>query len=272
MGDPFENFVVVIGAMKGGTTSLHQYMNLHPEIFMSKLKELDFFVEEKRWRRGETWYRRQFAGAGTAQVCGESSPNYTKWPRFPGVPERMVKLLPRARLIYVLRDPVRRTYSHYVHNLSNGRERRDIREAFAEFEGNNYVMSSRYELQLQRFLAHYPRESMLLLTQETLRDDRRAVMREVFEFLEVDPDFDDPGFDEERHVSSEKRGPTPLARGLARLPGGNELRRVLPGVLEQPLEVPRLPEDLRDRLREHFRPDVEALRRQTGLAFRAWQV
>src|SRR5687767_10224357 len=69
--------LVVIGAMKSATSSLHHYLNLHPEISMSETKELDFFVEDKNWPRGIEWYESQFSAA---RIRGESSPNYTAYP------------------------------------------------------------------------------------------------------------------------------------------------------------------------------------------------
>ena len=97
--------VLVVGAAKCGTTSLHEYLDRHPEIAMAREKELDFFVEQKNWSRGVDWYERQFAAA---PVRGESSPSYTAYPRYRGVPERIRRIVPDAKLVYLVRDPVER--------------------------------------------------------------------------------------------------------------------------------------------------------------------
>ena len=79
--------LVVIGAQKCGTSGLHYQLSLHPEIWMSRPKELNFFIEERNWSRGQDWYRHCFDAR--AKVRGESSPNYTAYPQHLGVPERM---------------------------------------------------------------------------------------------------------------------------------------------------------------------------------------
>jgi hypothetical protein len=81
---------LIIGAMKAGTTSLYHYLKSHPQIHMSRIKELDFFVTELNWGRGLDWYSQQFSGIGTnVLAAGEASTNYTKYPRYKGVPERI---------------------------------------------------------------------------------------------------------------------------------------------------------------------------------------
>src|SRR5690606_18287453 len=92
--------LIVIGAQKCGTSGLHYHLSLHPQVSMSKPKELNFFIAERNWPRGEAWYRRQFDPR--AKVRGESSPNYTAYPQHTGVPERMHSLVPDAKLIYIV--------------------------------------------------------------------------------------------------------------------------------------------------------------------------
>src|SRR5688500_19574724 len=87
--------LIVIGGLKCGTTSLHHYLNLHPEVAMSRPKELNFFVAELNWPLGAEWYGRHFERA--AAVRGETSPHYTDRPRLEGVAERMRDLVPHAR-------------------------------------------------------------------------------------------------------------------------------------------------------------------------------
>src|SRR3712207_3099155 len=106
--------------MKCATTSLHYYLNLHPQISMSEKKELDFFVREKHWDKGVEWYKSNFHGNGETKIYGEASPNYTLHPIFSGVPERMYSVVPEAKLIYVVRDPIDRMISHYIHEYTKG--------------------------------------------------------------------------------------------------------------------------------------------------------
>jgi len=103
----------VIGAMKSGTSSLHATLAAHPQIFMCRKKEPDYFIEQCNWSRGERWYLSLFARAGDKPIIGESSTGYTQAPRFHGVPQRIRGFRPDARFVYIMRDPIERTISHY---------------------------------------------------------------------------------------------------------------------------------------------------------------
>ena len=116
--------LIVIGSQKCGTSGLHHYLGLHPEISMSKPKELDFFITERNYPLGLDWYQGHFDSR--AKVRGESSPNYTAFPQHVGVPERMRSIVPEARLLYMVRDPIDRIGAHWVHNFAKRRERGDL--------------------------------------------------------------------------------------------------------------------------------------------------
>ena len=219
------NFLV-IGAMKGGTTSLYNYLRLHPEVFMPVTKELHYFVAEKNLSRGVGWYERRFREAGDAVAVGEASTDYTKYPLYQGVPERIAERIPRVRLIYVVRNPVERIRSHYLHDVSRGRERRPIHAAVSRNE--HYLAPSRYALQIEEYLKHFPREQLLLVTSESLRNDRRAVMRRVHDFIGVDGDWSAPVEDREFNSTGRKTAPGPLLRAARHLPGAARLRLLAP--------------------------------------------
>lgn len=176
---------LLIGGMKCGTTSLFHYLQAHPEIAMSPLKEVDFFVEEGNWRRGLDWYRRQFDVSGTGTLAvGEASTSYTKWPEYDGVAERIARTLPDVRLVYVVREPIDRIRSHYQHRLLIGAERAPIETAV--LQDQRYVACSRYAMQIERYLSFFPRDRLLVLTSEELRAARAATVALVFRFLGVD--------------------------------------------------------------------------------------
>lgn len=276
---------IIIGAMKTGTTSLHTYLSAHPEVGMSEVKELDFFNEDSHWSRGVDWYRTQFP-EGFAQV-GEASPGYTKYPAFPGVPERMASVVPDAKLIYVLRDPIARIVSHYIDAFSWGREHGTIDEVLAgDLDDNHYVNCSRYDLQLSRYDGVYPAERILVIANEGLRNDRRATLRTVFGFIGVDADFWDPAYEVEHYRAEEKTRRTRLGYAItktSRAVGRTRLRSVLPHSLaraaekfntatETPIEPPEVSPELRARLEAALRDDVARLRSRTGMDFAAWSI
>src|SRR3954452_11529156 len=139
--------LIVIGAAKCGTTSLHEYLTLHPDIAMSAQKELNFFTRED-WRSQVDWYAAQFADA---QVRGESSPGYTLAPYLPSAAERMYELIPDARLVYLVRDPVDRAVANYTELVMHRLEARSIDDALTEFTAENpHLCGSRYGSQVER--------------------------------------------------------------------------------------------------------------------------
>jgi hypothetical protein len=273
--------LIVIGGLKCGTTSLHHYLNLHPEIGMSRPKELNFFVAELNWDLGVDWYANHFSASD--EVRGETSPHYTNEPRFSGVAERMSQTLgPEARVVYLVRDPIDRMVSHYLHNASGGYERRGIDAALSDPDGA-YVHRSLYASQLEPYLARFGRERVEIVTREELRDQRERTMRGLFAFLGVDEGFSSPQFSREWETGSGKGsggfrvmdravrlpGLRALDRNFDRLP--ESLRWLVERVVHDPRSgeapKPELPAELRERLKERLRPDVERLESLTGRRF-----
>jgi hypothetical protein len=166
--------LVVIGAMKCGTTAVHRYLDAHPRIAMSPGKELDFFSGVRR--RDLVWYASRF-DAGS-ELRGESSPGYTS-PSFPEAAARMASVIPHVRLLYLVRDPVVRAVSQYWHHRRDGAERRPLGEALLD-ESSQYVDRSRYFDRLRPFLHHFDPEQIHVVVQERLQADPGRVMDEVY--------------------------------------------------------------------------------------------
>ena len=270
--------LVVIGAQKCGTSGLHYQLSLHPQIWMSRPKELNYFIEERNWSRGQDWYRSRFDAR--AKVRGESSPNYTAYPQHLGVPERMRSVLPDAKLVYVVRDPLDRIAAHWVHNYAKRRERGDL-TATLTHANSSYVVRSQYHMQLQRFLAHYPLEQILVLEQEELRSAPEETLRRVFEFIGVDPGFSHPHFGAQRHETSRKTRASRFAVRLERLTGRRR-GRVVPKNLwlaideklgrRRPIERPDVRAAVGPEVVQVLREDAERLRELTGREFAGWSI
>jgi sulfotransferase family protein len=268
----------VIGAAKAGTTSLHRYLDAHPQIAMSREKELNFFSDERNWARGLEWYSGEFEDA---PVRGESCPAYSSWPIRPGVPEKISRALADVRLVYLVRDPIERIASHWVHR-SVSVERRPFAEAVTA-PGNRYVAASSYATQLERYLLHFPADRILVVDADDLRVERRGTMRRIFEFAGVDASFESAAFESEHNVGAGLiRRNLPgavLAGALDRLVGRERARR-LRGVASDSVrdrfairfERPQVGADLRARLAETLGPEVERLRSLTGQRFAGWSL
>ena len=264
--------LVVIGSMKCGTTSLHEYLSLHPQISMSQLKELDFFVDKFNWKKGVDWYRSNFKNP--TEIRGESSPNYTKCHLFAGVPERMYRLIPEAQLIYVVRDPIKRIISHYVHRVARGLEKRGIDEALADVRDNNYIKTSLYFMQLERYLEYYSASSILIISQEDLYCDRINALQNIFKFLNVDANFSDPQFLQTAHDSSTKKQPTDLRLRLSNLPGGRVFAKAVslmkPELVDREISKPVLSKETYELLVEELIEDARKLSQFSGNSFENW--
>ena len=207
---------VVIGAMKAGTVSLRHYLEEHPDVFLGRggtFGEPNFFIAEHNWPRGRGWYESLFDGAGRAAALGECSPSYSMAHVYRGVPGRMARAVPEARLVYVVRDPIARMQSMYMHQVSAGRERRRAEVALLD---GRYLGPSLYGFQLAAFLDRFDRSQVLVIASEVLRDRPREALSAVFGHLGVDPAAADLDVRHRDHRSIDK--PIPRLHDLQWLP------------------------------------------------------
>lgn len=206
---------VIIGAAKAGTTSLYRLLQHHPDIFMPEVKEPEFFARDEHYAAGIQKYGALFADAGPDQLAGEGSTIYSLSPFFPQTAARLASHAPRAKLIYVMRQPVERAYSFYVQILKNYQNvTRDLRvhRSFEEFidpdRGRSAVprekvfskfnahlpddpelclAGSDYIAQIAAWRAHFPAEQFLFLKFEDFVMDRSATLRQITDFLGLAP-------------------------------------------------------------------------------------
>jgi len=269
--------LLILGAAKSGTTSLHRYLAQHPEVSMSRRKELAFFTRDD-WQARLGWYESRFP-AGTA-VRGESSPVYTMHPAVHSPAERIHSLLPGVKLVYLVRDPIERLVSHYVEARADGFESRSLGRVLAE-DGKRsmYVCASLYSLQIDEYLTYFSTDQLLIIDQSELRIARADTMRSVFSFLGVTPEFTSPRFDRTFNRRQEKIRPNKLGmvayrRGWA--PGvlepGRPLQPIVRWLLGKPVPSPRLAPDTRAQLVELFKDDVARLREYSRKSFSTWSV
>jgi hypothetical protein len=269
----------IIGAMKGGTTSLYQILRLHPDVFMCTPKEPSFFVAEHAWDQGLGWYTGLFAAAGAASAVGEASTNYTKYPVFGGVPDRMYEVVPDVRLIYLVRDPIERIRSHYLHNLSRARERRSFEEAVRT--DPIYLDCSRYTTQLEQFRQRFPAEQILVITSDSLRHDQATTVRRTLEHIGVDPHVT-LGGPAVHHRTADKRRPRRGVASLRKSPLAGVASSVLPAsvraAVKRRLTDPVEPADavvtaeMRAELATELGPEIAGLREYLGPDFDGWGI
>jgi Sulfotransferase domain len=200
---PLPDFLI-LGAQKAGTTALYAYLRWHPGITGPSWKEVSFF--DRHYLRGVAWYRGHFPLRPRGRLVGEASPAYLFHPL---APERALATVPEARLIALLRDPVDRALSHYHHEVALGREPLSFEDAIdAEPERTRgeeerlirepgyfshawwdhaYLARGLYALQLERWLAVFPSEQLVVIPSEELAADPAGTYRRVLDFLGAAP-------------------------------------------------------------------------------------
>ncbi|MBJ95205.1 MAG: sulfotransferase [Rickettsiales bacterium] len=250
---------LILGCQRGGTTRLHHALHQHPQLYASYPKELHFFDgglpgRQRPWRASLGWYKAHFPLSSSmvpGMRCLESSPLYLFHPE---VPARVASVIPSARFIVLLRDPVERAISHFFHERAKGREALSLSEALAAeerrlkvalgagdynsrpFLQQSYRLRGEYATQLERWLQRFSREQFLFLRSEDLVARPEPTVMRILDFLEV----------------------APMSLNLAVEPANAAARGE------------DVPWELRDQLQQHFREHNERLGRLLGEDFSAW--
>ena len=188
---PLPHFLV-IGTQKGGTTSLHKLLSQHPDVFLPECKEVHYFSLHAD--KPISWYAEQFNSAKPGQHRGEVCPYYLFHPE---APQRIKKVLPKVRLIALLRDPVERTLSQYFHARRHGFEELELEAALAaepqrlasgdpySLQKHSYLSRSCYLEQLCRYKALFPSRQIMVLRSEDLFQETQNIWEKIQSFLGI---------------------------------------------------------------------------------------
>ena len=286
--------ILIIGAQKSGTSALYQGLVAHPEIRRGSEKELNFFIEEGTWSRGQAWYFNQFASGGR-YTC-DASPSYTSAPYLGGAPSRANQVVPDARLIYVVRDPVDRLLAHYLHAISHHHEVRSFEEVVADLHlerddidhgrtsqfaapvsdrrlarerYQGYLARSMYRYQLDQWLEFFDRDQILVVRQHDLKHGDTEALKRVGNFVGIELRGSLPQY----HVTAEKRVTNAFGEWLRQSGLGQRarrtrlrstLRKLGKGVFYQRLPEASLSAQMRDYVRSLIADDVTAFEEEFG--------
>jgi hypothetical protein len=269
---------LIVGAMKAGTTSLFDWLGVQPEVFVPPVKEPNFFSDEGAWRRGIDRYGSLFRDAAPDQHVGEASVAYTDPSRAAIAASRIASAIPDVRVVFVARDPVERTRSHYRHEVLRGREKRPMGEAAASMT-STYVQRSLYYRCLEPYLERFSRGRIRIVTFESLFGADERCWSEVVSFLGLDPR---PRPTAHRNASTEREQFRPAMRmlwdaGVRRVPGAvpSFVRRAARPLLLRPRPDPLLRtagDPLPAEIVRGFEEDAERLRRWAGAQESFWQL
>lgn len=230
--------LIIIGAMKSGTSSLHDYLNIHPDIQMSNPKELDFFIDpdyeerknQSKYEKGLEWYSNYFDD--NFQIRGESSQNYSKVHKFKNTPKLIYEKLGNIKLIYILRDPIERLYSNISQQITNQGFTKELIDHLGDDANkwieNPIVGTSLYGFQLQKYLEYFDSSNIHIVFLEDLKNNRKAVLNKTFAFLGIKELEMENKFDFISNSSKEKVVASSIFKFLKKWSWFYEIRRILP--------------------------------------------
>ena len=281
---------LLIGAMKAGTTALYQALDQHPGVFMSPVKEPNFFAFAEDPPSFEApldrspdginhttiadpaAYEALYDAADSGQARGEASHTTLYWPEGAA---NVARFAPDARLVAMLRNPIERAYSEYMHFVRDGHEPLDSFAAALDAEAERieanwafgrYVDRGRYHEQLRRFYDRFPAEQIQVYLFDDFREDPAAIIRDLYQFIGVDPTVS-PEWGRRVNKSGVPQRPwvEQVLSGLQ--PVREALAPVIPERLvdwalrlrNQNLDKPPMSPAVRDRLRETYRPEIRRL-------------
>lgn len=308
---------LIIGAPKAGTTSLFEYMRAHPQIHMPAEKEVYFFNMDRNYHRGWDWYLSTVSrGAPPGAICGEATTEYMSGVPYADdqrglatksgdrkaveeiIPRRIRDALPDVKLICVLRDPVKRAYSHYRMMALGQVEPRSFQEAIDELIDpssleqarivrtrlNGYIVNGEYSRLLAGFLRVFPSEQLKVVFSDELARRPAETLARLFDFIGASDDFVPDNVNTRyRAAAVKQRIPgLNLVAWQMRLAGVRPVRALwhsLPAQVIRQVDSAYnvtnyrvemwnawrgaadddMPVPIRERLVEHFRPDSEAL-------------
>jgi hypothetical protein len=253
---------IIIGAMKAGTSTLYDQLARQPDIFMTTPKEPAYFADDTVFAHGPEWYNGLFADAPSGALRGEASTHYTKLPTYPRTLERMQTHPIHPKLIYVIRNPVQRALSHYLHELSQGVMVDDIRTSFAAHP--ELVSYGCYAQQLRPFIDTFGQDSVFLTSLEQIKADPQAEFSAIQTHIGASSPLVWNHGARPQNVSADRIRRLPFHRLLVESRLSKIMRRSLvPQGVRQKIRAtltigttrPQLPDDLRQDLEIRFTAD-----------------
>lgn len=292
------NFIIA-GGPKCGTTALWKYLNKHPEICLSEWKEPKFFTQCENnlgnniikpgpnripnYHKGLDWYKKLFDCETNAKMIGEASTTYMSMPDSPFL---IAKHIPDVKLIFVLRDPVHRMYSHYWHNFKRGIKLPKFEEMVASnhsgFKYYEYV--SHYKQHLERYFSVFEPEQIKIILFDDLKNRSENVYSDLFDFLDVDTTFIPDNIENEvnpytipkfmmieriiiktRFMKISQKIPKSLKKVLV------YIREIVSSINREVGKYPEISPDLYKKLCPRFEEDICYLENKLNRSLEIWQ-
>ncbi|NES20322.1 MAG: sulfotransferase [Symploca sp. SIO3E6] len=211
-----EDFALIIGGMKCGTTSLFNYLVQHPQISGCIHKEPCFFSVHKNWNQGFEWYQKLWEwDKNHHQVALESSTSYTRIPAYLNAAEKIAQTKANFKFIYIMRDPIKRIESHYNFSLALGHP--ETYQPISMGIDQRLIDTSKYAKQIREYYNRFSSNDILLLQFEDLKDNRLTLINQIIKFLNLDPYNHFQDIDNVHNMTKGMIGYDPIWRSLRRI-------------------------------------------------------
>lgn len=268
--------LLIIGAMKSGTSSLHEYLNLHPDIFMSEPKEIHYYADAnyKNWSIDK--YKSFFLT--DKKIVGTSPQSYSKCHNkyYQNIPERIFKDSPDIQLIYIVRDPIERYRSHILESYHCDSQE-DIKYSI---ESDNYIKTSMYGMQLKAYLKYFNPKQIYILSLEELKKDSLGEMNKIFDFLGVKNLSENNLFEFKVNLADEKLIPRIIKDSILyrlgaklNLPFTNRLAKIVAKqFFRYQTKKRKLSDEEVQDLKSILREDIEMFKKLSGKSFSYWNI
>ena len=277
-----DNFVLIIGAMKCGTTSLFSYLAQHPQIAACRKKETFFFSADNCWNKGFDWYQSLWDwNPNIHKIALEASVDYTRIPTYPNAAERIATLTDKAnfKFIYIMRNPLERIESHYTHGLAQNWQ--STQKPLTEEIHPELIEASQYARQLNEYYQRFPANDILLLNFTDLKKEPLALLKKVCCFLQIDPDYQFQGLNTVYNANTERIANENLWRSLRKIKLLRSLsqhisveqKKKIYNLFGRKLEgnVKLLPEQ-RSYILHELREDLQKLSLDYGVDLQSWGI
>jgi len=268
---------LIIGAMKCGTTSLCKYLRAHPDIYLPKRAEIEFFSE--RFLTDDLRVYESIFNSHE-KVVVDNSPGYSMVHMYIGVAERIYSTLPNAKIIYLVRNPIDRLHSHYMHNFLLGKEKENFNfYEKGDLKKSHYIFTSRYFSQLCEYLKFFKSDQIQLIQSEELRDNRKKTIEELFKFLKVDSEFWHKDYEIAYHQTSKKGKKNILGKIIYKLRLSKTLKPYIPQLIERIFKkiseqrcfIPDFPREVKERIIDYLEEDIMQIESYTGWDLSHWR-
>lgn len=216
---------IIIGGMKCATSTLHEQLALQPGILMSEPKEPNFFSNDEEYIKGIEWYLSLFNEAATNDLCGESSTHYTKLPTYPQTVQRLHQHCPNSKFIYVMRHPIDRLISQYIHEWTMREISVEINSAVDQHP--ELIEYSRYTMQLEPYFDTFGADRVLPVFFERMLKYPQQELERICQFIGYSGQ---PQWDFElnaKNVSTQRLRQSAWRDLLVETPGLREIRQLL---------------------------------------------